>query len=95
MVYGTVFLMALPSSLAFFIPALVLSFGVTVTDEFAFCLVSHCLSQNRPNTQHKPVLYLGTDRVTILRAKSLILNIFIVLASTLKSRSQLAIVVLT
>ena len=44
-VYGTVFLIALPSSLAFFIPALVLSFGVTVTDEFAFCLVSHCLSQ--------------------------------------------------
>ena len=38
-VYGTVFLMALPSGLEVFFPALVLSFGVTVTDEFAFCLV--------------------------------------------------------
>lgn len=37
--YGTVFLMALPSSLGVFFPALVSSFGVTVTDEFAFCLV--------------------------------------------------------
>lgn len=60
-----------------------------------FVLFNLAYQKDRPNTQHKPVLFLGTDRVTILRAKSLILNIFIVLASTLKSRSQLAIVVLT
>ena len=60
-----------------------------------FVLFNIAYHKDRPNTQHKLVLYLGTDRVTILRAKSLILNIFVVLASTLKSRSQLAVVVLT
>ena len=54
-----------------------------------FVLFNIAYHKDHLNTQHKPVLYLGKDRVTILRAKSLILNIFIVLALILKSRSQL------
>lgn len=51
--------MALPSSLEVFFPALVLSFGVTATNEFAFVLFNIAYHKDRPNTQHKPVYILG------------------------------------